>query len=64
MGRGGFMRWMIRGCELFFFYLLILREERGGGERWMYYAPCFLSGRIQTNFCRSFLVQVVSQSKE
>lgn len=59
------MRWMIRGCELVFFYFLILREgRRGGGERWMYYSPCFLSGRIQTNVCRSFLVQVVSQSIE
>lgn len=52
------MRWMIRGCEVFF--LLIWKE--GGGKRWMYYSPCFLSGRIQTNVCRSFLVQVVSQS--
>lgn len=49
------MRWMIRGCEFFFLLLFNFAQgEEGGRERWMYYSPCFLSGRIQTNFCRSF----------
>lgn len=50
------MRWMIRGCEFFFSFNL----GGGGGERWMYYPPCFLSGRIQTNFCRSFSMERVN----